>query len=558
MEEFFQMGPSLDDNQYSADTLLQGVLAFYLPEEMSRELQPDLIRFGERVSQELWELELQAEANLPEHIPFDAWGNRIDELRTAPAWRQLHRVSAEEGLVAIAFERKQKEFSRLHQFARLYMFHPSSAFYTCPLAMTDGAARLIELYGSEELKSGPFQRLTSWDPDKFWTSGQWMTERSGGSDLAGSETEARRVGNEFRLFGTKWFCSAVTAEMAMVLARVKGDPAGTRGLSVFYLKLRDNQGKWNQLQILRLKDKLGTKALPTAEVVLDGTTAQMVGKQGAGVATIASLFNISRSYNSVCALGTMRRSLALAKDYSKKRKVFGRPMAEQPLFVESLVEQELNFQACFHLTFHMALLLGKEETGVASREEEALLRFLTPIVKLYTGKYAVSITSECLEMIGGAAYMEDTHCARLLRNAQVFPIWEGATNVLSLDVLRAIKKDNAFTAFAENIRERLGGLTGDSASVERVQVELNSLESYIAEASAADTEFMQTGARAFAFSAANVFAASLLLAYGEHEAKKGNSNAIAAARRWCAKPLTNLCVGDLKHREESAQIAFPS
>src|SRR5690606_18330955 len=130
---------------------------------------------------------------------------------------------------------------------------------SCPLAMTDGAARAIELYGSESHKNKAFKNLISRDPKKFWTSGQWMTERSGGSDVSGTETVATKSGSSWKLNGTKWFTSATTAQMAMLLARPEGAEAGSRGLSLFYVELRDGQGKLRDIEIHRLKDKLGTK-----------------------------------------------------------------------------------------------------------------------------------------------------------------------------------------------------------------------------------------------------------------------------------------------------------
>src|SRR6185369_9374815 len=150
-----------------------------------------------------------------------------------------------------------------------YMFHPDSAWFTCPLAMTDGAARAIELYGDERLKDRALTRLLSRKPSEFWTSGQWMTEREGGSDVSRTATVAKKHKDGWRLHGAKWFTSSTTSPVALALARIEGAGEGSDALSLFYVELFDEAGRLRNIQVNRLKDKLGTHALPTAELTLD-------------------------------------------------------------------------------------------------------------------------------------------------------------------------------------------------------------------------------------------------------------------------------------------------
>ena len=199
----------------------------------------------------------------------------------------------------------------------------------------------------------------------------------------------------------------------------------------------------------RLKDKLGTKALPTAEVTLNGTPARLIGKEGEGIKTIATVLNITRVYNSICALGHMRRGIDLAFDYATRREAFGAKLIDLPLHKKTLNDLQSQFQRCFSLTFFVVELLGKEEAGSASETERKLLRALTPLVKLYTAKKSIQISSEVLESFGGAGYIEDTGLPYLLRDAQVYAIWEGTTNVLSLDFLRVCAKENALQEIAD-------------------------------------------------------------------------------------------------------------
>jgi alkylation response protein AidB-like acyl-CoA dehydrogenase len=558
MSEFFQNGPLLG-NQYEEDRLLRTFLRSRLPAEMLEEIEPDLRRLGGRAVTDILALGNAAESSPPRHIPFDPWGRRIDRIEVCAAWKQLERIAAEEGIVATAYERRHGPWSRIHQFALLYLYGPSSAIATCPLAMTDGAARVIELHGDDWLRNNPYPRLITRAPEQFWTSGQWMTERAGGSDVSGTSTSARLEHGQYRLHGTKWFTSATTAPMAMTLARIEGAPEGSRGLSLFYLELRDSAGNLQNIIIHRLKDKLGTRALPTAELTLDGTPARLVGGEGQGVRRIAALLNITRAYNACCAVGFMRRGIALVRDYAPKRHVFGKPLHRQPLHVETLADMQVELEAAFHLTFRAAELMGKEECGIATADESAVLRLLTPVVKLYTAKQAIAVTSEVLEAFGGAGYIEDTGLPRLLRDAQVLSIWEGTTNVLSLDALRAIDREGALDPFLMDLRATLAKVLHPElrSAVHLVRNAVIQIENYLQKALSEGTDFLQAGARTFAFSLARAYAAGLLLEFADRQChEKKHAGAVELARRWCAQNLVPLIVPDEPHRRMSAGIAL--
>jgi putative acyl-CoA dehydrogenase len=397
----------------------------------------------------------------PQLVQYDAWGNRIDEIVVCNGWNQLKKVSAEEGLIAIAYERKFKEFSRIYQFTKLYLFGPSSSIYTCPLAMTDGAARLLELHGNDKQKAGPYRHLTSRDPSEFWTSGQWMTEKTGGSDVGNSETVAVAKGDGHLITGYKFFTSASTSEMTLLLARAADDSGktipGSKGLSTFYLEMRRPDGKLNNLTVQKLKNKVGTKGLPTAEIELKDSVGYLVGTKHQGIKVISTILNITRIHNAVSCVSTMRRALAVATNYATKRKVFGKLLAEQPLHVQTLADVQLEFKSAFYFVFHTIHLLGKIENNTATKEQEILFRLLTPLLKLYTAKQAVAMVSECIEALGGTGYMEDEpySLAKLWRDVQVCAIWEGTTNVLSLDVWRPLKSEGAFDIYVQDVKGRL-------------------------------------------------------------------------------------------------------
>jgi len=549
MAEFIQDSPQLA-NQYDDDAVLRGYLRWRLPAAVLTEVEPDLRRLGQRAVTDILVLGEEAEGSPPRHVPYDAWGKRVDRIETSDAWQQLDHISAAEGIVAVAYERAHGIHSRIDQFARLYLFAPSSALYSCPLAMTDGAARFLEVYGDESTRP-VFAHLTSRDPRQFWTSGQWMTERSGGSDVASTSTIAKcESGDDYRLYGLKWFTSATTSQVAMTLARIEGAPPGGAGLSVFLVTMRDRDGSLRNIRVERLKDKLGTRALPTAELTLEGTPARLVGGTGDGIKKISTLFNITRVYNAVAAVSGMRRAIALATDYAKRRTAFGRPLIEQPLHVETLAELSLRFRACFLLAFRVIELLGKEECGEASDGELQLLRLLTPVAKLYTAKQAVTIASEVVESFGGAGYVEDTGIPRLLRDAQVLPIWEGTTNVLSLDTLRAIQKTDALAAWIADVRRR-AGRSGKDELAAKIESAVGRIESSQRVAEKAGGASQQAAARGLAYSIARTEAAMLL-----HEQAQATSDAAAvvAAKRWGTRELVTLVDADDDHLAGSRQL----
>jgi putative acyl-CoA dehydrogenase len=553
MPEFFQDVPRLG-NQYEEDALLRGYLRWRLPSKMRAEIEPGLHRLGHRVATDIFALGEAAESSPPRHVPYDAWGRRVDRIETSDAWHGLDKVAATEGIVATGYERAHGAHSRIDQFARLYLFAPSSALYSCPLAMTDGAARFLELHGDASTQP-VFAHLTSRDPNQFWTSGQWMTERTGGSDVGSTSTVARcERGDDYRLYGEKWFTSATTSQVAMTLARIEGGPAGSAGLSVFLITLRASDGMLRNIRVDRLKDKLGTRALPTAELTLDGTPALLVGGAGDGVRKIAALFNITRVYNAVAAVAGMRRAIALASDYARQRHAFGKSLIEHPLHVETLADMQLELRAAFLLAFRVVELLGREECGEATESESRLLRFLIPIAKLYTAKRAIAIASETLEAFGGAGYVEDTGIPRLLRDAQVLSIWEGTTNVLSLDTLRAMERSDALSAWTADVRRRLSGVqkTELSACSRQTLGAVQRVEEYAALATRAGSEFEQTGARAFSYAVARIEAAALLI---EHAVAQPDRVTVTAAQRWSGRELAPLVEGDAEHRAGSGALA---
>lgn len=441
MNKPFNQPPPRLGNQYDEDRVLGSYLRRVLPREVLGEVEPSLREMGRLAGGVLYEMQLADRLNEPRLTQWDAWGERVDRIEVSRLWQVAERVAAEHGVVAAAYEQKYGAFSRPYQFALAYLFHPSTDVYMCPLAMTDGAARTLLGSGNQRLIERAVPRLTSRDPAHFWTSGQWMTESTGGSDVGRSETIARRDENGvWRLYGRKWFTSAATSQITLTLARPEGNPAGGRGLALFYLEPRDEQGRLRHIRVNRLKDKLGTRKVPTAELMLDGTPAELVKGTTHGVRHMVPMLHLTRTWNAISSAAFMRRGLALARDYARRRVAFGARLSEKPLHVDTLATLQAEMEGAFHLTFYVTELIGRDESGQISQEEADLLRLLTSVMKLITARQAVAVASEVLEAFGGAGYVEDTGLPMLLRDSQVLPIWEGTTNVLSLDTLRALGK----------------------------------------------------------------------------------------------------------------------
>ncbi|KAI9184222.1 hypothetical protein H9P43_003323 [Blastocladiella emersonii ATCC 22665] len=532
----FLQDPPRFGNQFAEDAILRECLAALLPAGVLEHWTDDLTALGARVASDgdITQLGNDAESNHPRLEQYDAWGKRVDRIHTSQGWKELHRVSATEGIVATAYERAPAQTpqwtQRVRQMAKLYLFNPSSAIYSCPLAMTDGAATLIRATlaahdaGTRVLPRTladrmrtAYANLTTRDPAALWTSGQWMTERPGGSDVSRTETQAVALDADRRVYalrGFKWFSSATECDMTMALARVDDDPT----LSLFFVELRpEGSGELNGIEIVRLKNKLGTKALPTAELRLDGCIGHLVGERGRGVPEIARMINVTRVYNSVCAVSSMRRVLAIAHDYAGKRQVFGKLLKDQPLHFTTLRQVEVETRGNVLFAFYVASLQGRAEypesgataaanefDGLTSGEAAQVLRFLTPILKLFTGKRAVAVVSEGIELIGGNGYIEETGVPRLLRDAQVLAIWEGTTNVLSLDLLRVFARSPE--CWATTLRTLRAFAAGNPV----IEKTVADLAAYAKALLAMPQSVVEMNARALAFNVAHVTVAALL------------------------------------------------
>jgi len=532
---FLQEAPQLA-HPYRDDRLLVDLLDRVLPAERRAAIETDLDALGD-YARLAWRRVCSTTRRKPVLTQWDAWGRRVDRIELTPAWQEGPLLTTRHAVLAAGHEAHPE--ARVEEFARVYLYHLASEFYTCPLAMTDGAATALKASGNAQLIERALPHFLSRDPANFWLSGQWMTENAGGSDVGNTETVARRdADGRWRLYGRKWFSSAVVGEAALALARPEGAGSGAGALALFYVETMDDGQRKPELVIDRLKDKLGTHELPTAEIHLDGLPAWPVGELEHGVRQVAPMLNVTRSWNAICAVASMARALQLARDYARRRQAFGRSLAEQPLHAQTLAGMQAEFEAAFALGFEVAHLLGRAEHRAATPDEAALLRLLTPLAKLWTGKLAISICSEALECFGGAGYIEDTGLPQLLRDAQVYAIWEGTTNVLSLDSLRALAGKSP-----EALRACIAHWLADSDDMHAASAVQHTLDAAMRwlDTHGAQRDALEAGARGLALTLARCAAAALLARQAAWaKRQRGDLRPGAALRRFVSHGLDRL------------------
>jgi alkylation response protein AidB-like acyl-CoA dehydrogenase len=540
----FLQDPPRPSNRFHTDRAFRQSLERTLPPEVFAEAAPEIEEMGERAAGELIELGAQAEANPPRHVPYDAWGKRIDHLEVDEAWTRLVAIALESGLVAIPYEDRYGVHSRLVQGALSNLFDPVTATALCPIAMTDAAARVL-LTHDEQLAAKYVPRLTA--RRDAWTSGQWMTEKEGGSDVGRTGTIARSVGDgTYTLHGTKWFTSATTADMTLALARPEGTGPGSSNLSLFLLELRRPDGSWNGITVRRLKDKLGTRGLPTAELDLDGAVAVPVGGLGRGVPKVSIMLNITRvgaAGGSVAGTGYL---LDLARDYATRREAFGRLLKDQPVHRVWLARIAAEYEAMLSLATRAGVLVGEMEHGIG---DVALTRLVTPLTKLACARQAVWACSELVESFGGAGYLEDTLIPRVLRNVHVNCIWEGTTTVMALDVLRALHAGGAAEAFVQDVEAKARAydhpLLADASR--RVLAALDEIKPMIAEP-------REEEARRLGWAMARTYEGALLCEAGGWALDKhGDRRTATAAEVFTREPLVG---PDLAPEDALAELAF--
>ncbi len=434
-------------NLYTVDTELQSLLALYLPEDLLRHLRPQLERLGGLAGGRLDELAGTADRNPPTLKQRTRTGLDEQQVIKHPAYVEMERLALSEfGLAAISHRDEtlgwKGRMPPLVKYALTYLFVQAEFGLCCPVSMTDSLTRTLKKFGAPELVRKYLPRLTSLDFDELAQGAMFMTEQAAGSDIAATATLARREADgSWRLTGDKWFCSNPDADFAMVLARAEDGVAGMKGVSLFLLPRRLDDGRLNHYRIIRLKDKLGTRSMASGEIRLEGALAFLVGEEGRGFVQMADMVNNSRLSNGVRAAGLMRRAVAEAEYIAAERQAFGRTLDRMPLMQRQLDKLRVPAEQARTMVCQTALALARSDAG--EPDAYALLRILTPLIKFRACRDARKVTGDAMEVRGGCGYIEEWSDPRLVRDAHLGSIWEGTSNIVALDVIRAVKREGS-------------------------------------------------------------------------------------------------------------------
>lgn len=438
-------------NSYHADPAFAALMKVYLPDTLRTLLEPQLERLGALAGDHLEQLALTADKNPPVLSLRERNGTEAQRVEKHPAYQQLEDYAfGEFGLAAMShrggvFGHPDK-LPPMVKYALVYLFVQAEFGLCCPVSMTDSLTRTLCKFGSNELIDRYLDRLTSQDMGTLFQGAMFMTEQAAGSDVGAIGTIARKDGEAWRLYGDKWFCSNPDAALAMVLARPENGGSGTRGLSLFLLPRHREDGSLNDYRIIRLKDKLGTRSMASGEIVLDGAEAYLVGKEGEGFRQMTDMINMSRLANGVRSAGLMRRAVAEALYISRNRSAFGRSLVDMPLMQRQLAKMLVPAEQGRSMVFHTARVLEAADRGDA--EQARVLRILTPLVKFRTCRDARKVAGDAMEVRGGCGYIEEFSDARILRDSHLGSIWEGTSNIVALDVVRAARREGAFDALS--------------------------------------------------------------------------------------------------------------
>jgi alkylation response protein AidB-like acyl-CoA dehydrogenase len=452
-------------NFYRADPALTDLLKLHLPDALFRHIEPHLDRLGGLAGGYLDECARLADRHTPVLHQRDRFGRDSQYIEYHPAYRELEKAAfGEFGIHAMSIRKGimgwPDKYPVVAKHAFTFLFNQTEFGMGCPINVTDGCAKLLNNFGSEALKARYLDGLTQTDMSKLTQGGQFMTEKEGGSDVGTLTTIAVQEGDHWRLHGEKWFCSNADAEVVMLLARPEGAGPGTRGVGLFLMPRRLEDGSQNHYRIVRLKDKLGTRSMASGEIKLEGAIAYAVGKLDRGFVQMAEMVNSSRLSNGVKSTALMRRAHHDAMTVARNRVVFGQRIIDLPLARRQLMKIMLPTEQALSMSFLTADALDRAEAG--SQDAAALLRILTPTLKFRATRDARKVCGDALEMRGGIGYIEEFATARLLRDAHLGSIWEGTGNIVAIDALkRAVGRHGADAALAADLHARLD----DSANV---------------------------------------------------------------------------------------------
>lgn len=448
---------STGSNLYRVDRDAGALFRYYLPDDLFRHLEPTFERLGALAGDRLDRLAGAADKNPPTLSVRLRTGEDRDTIEKHPAYHEMEALAfGEFGLSAVSHRAAlgwHQPMPPAAKYAMAFLFTQAEFGLMCPVSMTNSLARTLKRYGEKSLVDRYYDKLTTTDLDQLLQGAMFMTEQGAGSDISATETHSElQDDGTWRLTGDKWFCSNADADLAMVLARSE-DKSGLQGLSLFLLPKVRRDGLPNNYRILRLKDKLGTRSMASGEIRLDGAEAYLIGERGRGFNQMADMVNNSRLSNAMRAAALMRRAVTEATFVARRRSAFGRKLVELPLMRRQLAKMMVWAEQARTMMFLTAEALHRANQG--DKDGEKLARIMTPLIKFRACRDARRVTGDAMEVRGGCGYIEEWPDARLLRDAHLGSIWEGTSNIVALDVLRAIARNGALPVLKAANERRL-------------------------------------------------------------------------------------------------------
>ena len=472
-EVFNQAGPLVDVNLYTGNRPLREALAALAGGAMPA-LDPAAL---EAAGAEFGSAAMQRHARLANsHAPVlhthDRCGRRVDEVEFHPSYHALMGSALRHGLHGAPWVAGPG--AHVQRAAAFMLFTEAEPGVLCPVSMSYAVTPALRANPALHAACGARlahrvydERFVPMAQKAALTMGMGMTEKQGGSDVRSNTTRAAfdgadGWGRRYTLSGHKWFLSAPMCDAFLVLAQ------GPGGLSCFLLPRFRPDGSPNAITLQRLKHKLGNQANASAEVEFHDAHAWLVGEEGRGVAQILAMGALTRLD---CALGTaglMRQALSLALHHTAQRQAFGKPLIEQPLMKNVLADLALESEAATALALRVAVAVDRTENAGAGEgrgaaradaHEQVMRRLLTPVAKFWICKRGSAFAQEAMECLGGNGYVEDGGqgvMARIYREMPVNSIWEGAGNIMALDLLRALRGADVAPALEQELAAARG------------------------------------------------------------------------------------------------------
>lgn len=400
--------------------------------------------------------------NRDEHLPrlmrFDGQGNRIEQVDFHPSYHRIGALAYASGVMS----RYREPGNELATLALVYLFSQNGeAGHACPMACTAGMIKILQADASNH--SEWLNRLLDPDYATHFHAAQFLTEVQGGSDVGANAVHAVADGDCWRLYGEKWFCSVIDADLFLVTARIEGQGDGTRGLGAFVVPRLDPNGEVNQFQVRRLKYKLGTRSMASGETDFTGAWAMRVGDFRT---TVEVVLNTSRLYNAICSSGSLQRAAREAYHYARTRLAFGRPILEFPAVARTVALLRTEAAAARGLTFWLAHEADRRALGQSDSARDGAWRMLVNLNKYWTSVSSTLAVRDAIEVLGGNGAIEEfTVLPRLLRDMIVCEAWEGGHNVLCAQAY----KDSVKLRLHEPMFECLADLGADPQGLSRVQ-----------------------------------------------------------------------------------------